>query len=63
MLTSNAAVYMSPEVIEGNPYDFKADIWSLGITVIEIAQARLPFGDANVMRVSDLFMLLIDVDT
>jgi serine/threonine-protein kinase 24/25/MST4 len=54
---------MSPEVIEGNPYDFKADIWSLGITVIEIAQSRLPFGDANVMRVSDLCMLLMDIDT
>jgi len=54
--TIGTPLYMSPEVIEGFPYDAKADIWSLGITTIEISQGRLPFADANVMRAIGLIV-------
>ena len=29
--------YMSPERIENKDYDFSADIWSLGLTLLECA--------------------------
>lgn len=45
---------MSPEVISGADYDFKFDIWSLGISLIEIVQGHLPFGEVNIMRVNEI---------
>jgi len=39
------SVYMSPERIQGAEYSVKSDIWSLGITLIELAYGRPPFSD------------------
>jgi mitogen-activated protein kinase kinase len=35
--------YMSPERIKGDPYTVKSDVWSLGITLEELALAKYPF--------------------
>lgn len=47
---------MAPEVVmcettKDAPYDYKADIWSLGIALIELAQIEPPHHELNPMRV------------
>jgi mitogen-activated protein kinase kinase len=35
--------YMAPERIRGQTYKVSADVWSLGLTIMEVAQNRFPF--------------------
>ncbi|KAF7344001.1 STE/STE7/MEK1 protein kinase [Mycena venus] len=37
------SIYMSPERIQGATYSVKSDIWSLGITLIELSVGQFPF--------------------
>ncbi|XP_006464165.1 hypothetical protein AGABI2DRAFT_187496 [Agaricus bisporus var. bisporus H97] len=37
------SIYMSPERIQGAEYSVKSDVWSLGITLVELALGRFPF--------------------
>lgn len=39
--------YMAPERIQGSPYTVKSDVWSVGLTLMELAIGKFPFGSSN----------------
>ena len=40
-------LYLSPELIEARPYDFKSDMWALGVILYELLTLRHPFAAEN----------------
>ncbi|KAH7100857.1 kinase [Auriculariales sp. MPI-PUGE-AT-0066] len=51
-------VYMSPERIQGSQYTVKADVWSLGVTLVELALGRFPFSDVDTGGTTSILDLL-----
>ena len=50
------AAYLSPERLQGGRrYDIRADIWSLGITLIELAMFQYPY------QFDSPFMLMVNI--
>ena len=45
-MRKNQWVYCAPEVFEGK-MDFKSDVWSLGIVLIEAAEGKNPYADCT----------------
>ncbi|ODQ67747.1 kinase-like protein [Nadsonia fulvescens var. elongata DSM 6958] len=59
------STYMSPERIQGAAYSVKSDVWSLGITLLELALGRFPFSsnqnsNNNPMGILDLLQRIVN---
>ncbi|MFS7965301.1 putative mitogen-activated protein kinase kinase STE-STE7 family [Helianthus anomalus] len=52
--------YMSPERISGGAYDYKSDIWSLGLVILECAIGRFPYIQSEDQKVSPSFYELLE---
>ena len=45
---------MAPEILYGEPYGRRSDIWALGCTLIEIASGKHPWFNDNIQDLDDL---------
>ena len=43
-------LFLAPELIKKEKYDFKADIWSLGCSIYHLAKTIPPFNDENLVK-------------
>ena len=55
-MADSCIIFSQPERIQGAQYTVKSDVWSLGISLIELALGRFPFSedDASDSDLSDL---------
>ena len=47
-------IYMAPEILLGEEYTMKADIWSLGVMLYEMLYGKCPFEGKNIAQLIDL---------
>ena len=43
-------LFLAPELVMKEKYDFKADIWSLGCSIYHLAKTSPPFNDENLIK-------------
>ena len=43
-------LFLAPELVMKEKYDFKADIWSLGCSIYHLAKTAPPFNDENLIK-------------
>jgi len=55
---TGTSYYMAPERIQGHPYSVTSDIWSLGLTLLEVAMGKFPF-DMDTTNTSPIEVLTL----
>lgn len=40
--------YLSPEIVQSNSYNYKTDIWSLGVLLYELCALKPPFNGKTI---------------
>lgn len=48
--------YLAPELAKGKPYDAKADVWSIGVTLYRMCTFRFPFEGPTLTATLDLIV-------
>jgi len=48
--------YLSPEIIEGKPYNYSSDMWSLGVVLYEMTTLKHPFQADSLMILASMIM-------
>jgi serine/threonine protein kinase len=46
--------YIAPEVLDGQSYDQRSDVWSLGVLFYELCALRSPFAAGNILAIARL---------
>ncbi|XP_076183247.1 serine/threonine-protein kinase Nek5 isoform X2 [Ptiloglossa arizonensis] len=46
--------YMAPEMLNGQPYDLKCDVWSMGIILYEMVTKRHPFPGTTLTEIMEM---------
>ena len=53
---SGTLSYMAPEILRGEPADYRSDLWALGVVLYELAAGRLPFVGRTGFEISSVIM-------
>jgi serine/threonine protein kinase len=53
---SGTLPYMAPEILRGDPADYRTDLWALGVVLYETASGRLPFEGRTGFEISSAIM-------
>uniref|UniRef100_A0A8D3CK12 Dual specificity mitogen-activated protein kinase kinase 1 n=1 Tax=Scophthalmus maximus TaxID=52904 RepID=A0A8D3CK12_SCOMX len=54
--------YMSPERLQGTHYSVQSDIWSMGLSLVEMAIGRFPIPPPDARELEQIFGLPVDGD-
>ena len=48
-------LFMAPEILLGDSYGEKCDIWSMGVLYYQLLSGTFPFKESSVLRLANLF--------
>ena len=48
--------YLSPEIVQNQPYSYKSDVWALGVLLYEMCTLRLPFQALSIHSLAVMIM-------
>ena len=54
--TGGTLSYMSPEVLRGEPGDYRSDLWALGVVLYEASTGQLPFQGRTAFEISSAIL-------